>query len=195
MSNYAPINQQLSYTNSAPYSSSLLQKDVYKSQQNNINFSIESREEYTPHNTTNLANTVLRGIVEDNETSRLFFSQENINRIQKKIKVTVYERSQGKFKLEEDQDESDLVIVMRAVYLENCKNLLNQTVRQVKLLNDSTVKYLLPDLLTNIKQYYGYIRDISQPLTPMMRPMGTTNAGRRTLPSYTTLWKSYDKQG
>lgn len=195
MANYAPINQQLSYTNAAPYSSSLLQKDVYKSQQNNINFSMESREEYTPHNTTNLANTVLRGIVEDNEISRLFFSQENINRIQKKIKVVVYERSQGKFKLEEDQDESDLVVVMRAVYLDNCKNLSNQTVRQVKILNDSTVNYLLPDLLTNIKQYYGYIRDISQPLTPLMRPMGTTNAGRRTLPSYTTLWKSYDKQG
>jgi hypothetical protein len=195
MANYAPINQQLSYINAAPYSSSLLQKDVYKSQQNNINFSLDSREEYTTHNTTNLANTVLRGIVEDNEISRLFFSQENINRIQKKIKVAVYERSQGKFKLEEDQDESDLVIVMRAVYLENCKNLLNHTVRQVKLLNDSTVKYLLPDLLTNIKQYYGYIKDISQPLTPLMRPMGTTNAGRRTLPSYTTLWKSYDKQG
>jgi hypothetical protein len=194
MTNYAPINQQLSYTSAAPYSSSLQQKDVYRSQQNNINFSIEAREEHTPHNTTNLANTVLRGIVEDNEISRLYFSQENINRIQKKIKVAVYERSQGKFKLEEDQDESDLVVVMRAVYLDNCKNLTNQTVRQVKLLNDSTVNYLLPDLLTNIKQYYGYIKDISQPLTPMMRPMGTTNAGRRTLPSYTTLWKSYDKQ-
>ena len=57
--NFAPVNQQLSYTNSAPYSSVLMQKDVYKSQQNNINFSMESREEYTPYNTTNLANIVL----------------------------------------------------------------------------------------------------------------------------------------
>ena len=150
---------------------------------------MESREEYSPHNTTNLANTVLRGIVEDNELSRLFLSQENIDRIQKKLKVVVYERSQGKFKLEENQDESDLIVVMRYIYLDHCKNLPSQIVRQVKLLNDKTVEYIIPDLLTNIKQYYGYIRDISQPITPIMRPMGTTNAGRRTLPSYTTLWK------
>jgi hypothetical protein len=192
MSNFAPINAQLSYTNAAPYSSPLTPNQVYRSnkhQHGNINFSMESREEYTPYNTTNLANTVLRGIVEDNELSRLFFSEENINRIQKKLKVVIYERSQGKFKLEEDQDESDLVVVMRYIYLDFCKNLPSHIVRQVKLLNDKTVDYIVPDLLTNIKQYYGYIRDISQPITPIMRPMGTTNAGRRTLPSPTSLWK------
>ena len=192
MANFAPINAQLSYANSAPYSSPLTPNQVYRTnkvQHGNINFSMESREEYTPYNTSNLANTVLRGIVEDNELSRLFFSEENIKRIQKKLKVTVYERSQGKFKLEEDQDESDLVVVMRYIYLDFCKNLPVQIIRQVKLLNDKTVEYIVPDLLTNIKQYYGYIRDISQPITPIMRPMGTTNAGRRTLPSYTTLWK------
>jgi hypothetical protein len=190
--NFAPLNAQLSYTNSAPFSSQITPNQVYRSdKQNNgnINFSMESREEYSPHNTTNLANTVLRGIVEDNELSRLFLSEENINRIQKKLKVVVYERSQGKFKLEEDQDESDLIVVMRYIYLDHCKNLPTQIVRQVKLLNDKVVDYIVPDLLTNIKQYYGYIRDISQPITPIMRPMGTTNAGRRTLPSYTTLWK------
>jgi hypothetical protein len=190
--NFAPINSKLSYTNSAPYSSQITPSQVYRSdKQNNgnINFSMESREEYSPHNTTNIANTVLRGIVEDNELSRLFLSQENIDRIQKKLKVVVYERSQGKFKLEENQDESDLIVVMRYIYLDHCKNLPTQLVRQVKLLNDKTVEYIIPDLLTNIKQYYGYIRDISQPITPIMRPMGTTNAGRRTLPSYTTLWK------
>jgi hypothetical protein len=190
--NFAPINAQLSYTNSAPYSSQITPSQLYRSdKQNNgnINFSMESREEYTPYNTSNLANTVLRGIIEDNELSRMFFEEENMNRIQKKLKVVVYERSHGKFKLEEDQDMSDLIVVMRYIYLEHCKNLPTQIVRQIKLLNDKVVEYIVPDLLTNIKQYYGYIRDISQPITPIMRPMGTTNAGRRTLPSYTTLWK------
>ena len=190
--NFAPLNAQLSYTNSAPYSSQITPNQVYRSdkqQVGNINFSMESREEYSPHNTTNMANVVLRGIVEDNELSRMFLSQENINRIQKKLKVVVYERSQGKFKLEEDQDESDLIVVMRYIYLDHCKNLPTQIIRQVKLLNDKVIEYIIPDLITNIKQYYGYIRDISQPITPIMRPMGTTNAGRRTLPSYTTLWK------
>ena len=192
MANFAPINAQLSYANSAPYSSPLTPNQVYRTnkvQHGNINFSMESREEYTPYNTSNLANTVLRGIVEDNELSRLFFSEENIKRIQKKLKVTVYERSQGKFKLEEDQDESDLIVVMRAVYFDNCRNLEHNPIRQVKQLNDKVVEYIVPDMLTNIRQYYGYIRDISSPITPPMRPIGTTSAGRRLIPSYTTMWK------
>lgn len=190
MSNFAPINQQLVYPSSHSFTNSFLNtKDVYKGNNATINFGMESREEYTPYNTTNLANTVLRGTMEDNEVSRLFFSEENIKRIQKKIKVEVYERSQGKFKLVEDQDESDLIVIMRYIYLDYGKNLPNEIVRQVKILNDKTVNYLLPDILTNIKQYYGYIRDISTPITPLIRPMSTNTNGRRALPSYTTLWK------
>ena len=189
MSNFAQINQKLIYGPKNPDSfvnSFLPNKDVYRGSQN-INFSLESREEYGLNNTTNMAKDVLKGILEDNEVSRLFFSQENIQRIQKKIKIAVYERSQGKFKLEEDQDESDLIVVMRAVYFDNCKNLGEHLVRQVKFLNDKTVEYILPDLITNIKQYYGYIKEISQPITPMIRPMNTNIS--RSLPSYTTLWK------
>ena len=192
MANFAPINSQLNYQNSAPYSSSLMPGQVYRqspAQPNQINFSMESREEYTPYNTTNLANTVLRQMIEDNEISRLYFSTENIRRVQKKIKAEVYNQSNGKFKLDEDQDESDLIVVMRYIYLEHCKNLPGHEIKQVKILNDKVVKYVLPDIITNIKQYYGYIKDISTPITPVMRPMATTSAGRRTLPSIATLWR------
>ena len=78
---------------------------------------------------------------------------------------------------------------MRYIYLDFGKNLPKEIVRQVKILNEKTINYLLPDILTNIKQYYGYIRDISTPITPLMRPMSTNTNGRRALPSYTTLWK------
>jgi hypothetical protein len=190
MSNFAPINQELTYSSVNPSTNSFLNtKDVYRGNNATINFGMESREEYTPFNTTNLANIVLRGTMEDNEVSRLFFSEENIKRIQKKLKVEVFERSGGKFKLVEDQDESDLIVVMRYIYLDYGKNLPNEIVRQVKILNDKTINYMLPDILTNIKQYYGYIRDISNPITPLIRPMSTNANGRRALPSYTTLWK------
>ncbi len=190
MSNFAPINQELSYPAPNSFTNSFLNtKDVYRGNNATVKFGMESREEYTPYNTTNLANVVLRGTMEDNDVSRLFFSGENIKRIQKKIKVAVYERSQGKFKLDEDQDESDLIVVMRYIYLDYGKNLQKEIIRQVKILNDMTVNYIIPDLITNIKQYYGYIKDISNPITPMMRPMNTNSNGRRALPSYTTMWK------
>ena len=69
------------------------------------------------------------------------------------------------------------------------KNLQNEVIRQVKVLNELTVNYIIPDVITNIKQYYGYIKDISNPITPMIRPMSTNTNGRRALPSYTTMWK------
>ena len=43
-------------------------------------------------------------------------------------------------------------------------------------------------MMTNIKQYYGYINDISKPITPPLRPMATTAAGRRILPSFTKFY-------
>ena len=109
--------------------------------------------------------------------------------IQKKIKEEVEQRTKSQYQLDEDQDESDLTIAMRAVYLDKCKNLVGKAVHQVKLLNQQTVDYIVPDLISNIKQYFGYIKNINQPLQPMMRPMNVNNAGRKLLPSITTLWR------
>ena len=196
--NFSPINQKLSYENSSPinYSSSLLKSDVLTGNNlkqlygtNNINLSIETKQEFAPINKSNLATTALKGMIETNSINKIFFSAENIVRLQKKIKLAIYERSGRKFKLEEDQDESDLIVVMRAVYFDNCRNLEHNPIRQVKQLNDKVVEYIVPDMLTNIRQCYGYIRDISSPITPPMRPIGTTSAGRRLIPSYTTMWK------
>ena len=196
--NYSPINQQLTYANSAPIpaSSTLLREDVYRARNlkgsydvNNLNLSYDARQEFSPFNNENIASTALKGMIEKNPVNKLFFSSENMQRIQKKITVAVYEKSNGKFKLEEDQDESDLIVVMRTVYFDHCKNLPDNPVRQVKKLNQQVVDYLIPDLLTNIRQYYGYIRDISTPITPPMRPISTSSSGRRILPSYTNLWK------
>lgn len=196
--NYSPINQQLTYGNSAPIpaSSSLMKEDVYRARNlkgeydvNSLNLSYDAKQEYSPYNNENLVSTALKGMIEPNTINRLFFSSENIQRIQKKIKISIYEKSDGKFKLDEDQDEFDLLIVMRTVYFDRCKNLPDNPVRQVKKLNQQVVDYLVPDMLTNIRQYYGYIKDISSPITPPMRPISTSSSGRRILPSYTNLFK------
>jgi hypothetical protein len=135
------------------------------------------------------ARYLTKSLFEKNHITTVFFSNENIKRIQKKIREAVFIKTKGQYILEEDQDESDLLIAMRAVYLEKCKNLPNETVRQVKLLNNQTVDYILPDMITNIKQYFGYIKDINQPLTPMLRPMNVNNSGRKLLPSLTSVWR------
>lgn len=126
--------------------------------------------------------------MQNTPVSILFFSDENINRLQKKIRTSVYNLSNGKFKLDVEQDQQDLILVMRAVYLDYGKNLDSHVVAQVKLLNQKLLETIMPDIMTNVKQAYGYLQDISQPLKPIVRPLNVSNAGRKTLPSMTTVW-------
>jgi hypothetical protein len=141
------------------------------------------------NNYGNMAKTALKGIHTESDLSRMFFSDKNIKRLQKKIKKAVFERTDGQFLLEDNQEQRDLFIAMRAVYMEHSRFLENQIVRQIKRLNLKVVDEIVPGIITNIKQYYGYLKEINKPLDPIMRPMNTNNAGRRTLPSVSSVWK------
>lgn len=117
-----------------------------------------------------------------------FFSESNIKRIQKMIKNEISIRSKGKIILKDDQSVDDLLIVMRTAYLEHGRFIQKNIVHQVKILNKQLIQDIVPSILTEIKQYYGYLRDINGPLNPIDRPMNVSNAGRRTLPSLTSIW-------
>ena len=123
-----------------------------------------------------------------NNANQLFFSDKNIERIQKKLKVEVFNRTKGKYILDADQDKTKLALIMRNIYLEYALNQPKNLVRQTKKLNKLTVDAVVPGIITNIKQYYGYIKDINQPLKPMNRPVNMNSAGRNSLPSFTTTW-------
>jgi len=140
-------------------------------------------------NYTNMASTALKGTGGgEDQISTLFFSDSNILRIQKLIKREVYYRTSGKFVLEADQDNNDIFILMRAVYLENARFLNNVSiVRQVKRLNKKVIDEAIPGIITNIKQEYGYQLEINKPLTMIPRPINAGNAGRRTLPAISTV--------
>lgn len=145
----------------------------------------------------NYTRTAMRGITyglndtkyaNNDNVTLLFFSKENIDRIQKLLRKEILKRSYGKFKLTGDQREEDVLVAMRAVYLGNAKFLNYQPVRQVKLLNKLVVDFVAPGMLTNIKQAYSYIDEINKPIQPMTRPLNVNNAGRKLLPSLTSVW-------
>lgn len=187
---YANFNPTLTYNRMIPNESS--SKSNIKSYerefdkyQNDIDMYVSGDSYYCDGN----SKLTIGGMqIEPTPVSKLFFSPENIARIQKKIKQRVYNDSDGKFKLETDQDEMDLLTVMRYIFLDYAKNLNKHIVRQVKMLNEKTVNYIMPDLMANVKQYYGYLKEINTPLKPIVRPMNVNRAGRKTLPSITTTW-------
>lgn len=123
-------------------------------------------------------------INDNSELSKVFFSKENIKRIQKLIRKEVFRKTNGQFKLDVDQDEKSLVVAMQNIYLENAQFLPDQPVRQTKRLNRKVIEETVPRMITEIKQGYGYLQEINKPLQPIPRPISVSNAGRRQLPSF-----------
>lgn len=119
---------------------------------------------------------------------QVFFSRNNVNRVQKQIKRALEAQLKYEFAIEEEQDETDLLVAMRAVYMQFGRYRNEKIIHQVKQLNKLLLDYIIPDMVTMIKQEYGYIKEINEPLKPIARPVNVSNAGRRTLPSLTTIW-------
>lgn len=134
-------------------------------------------------NYVNMAPTALKGIQSESELSKLFFSDENFKRLQRMIKKEVFIRTKGEFRLDIDQEQRDLFIVMRAVYMEHARFLPNFITKQCKRLNEKVITSIIPEILTSVRQEYGYLKEINKPLTPIPRPISMGNKGRRTLPS------------
>ena len=60
------------------------------------------------------------------------------------------------------QSEDELMIVMRSIYLQFSKNVNTHIDKQVYELNKKVLKYCIKNVHDNIKQYKGYIRDITK---------------------------------
>jgi len=144
----------------------------------------------TSHNSRdiNMVSKLVR--CESSDLMNEFFSDSNMKRLQKTIKTEIYKRSDGRFKISVDQDKQDLILAMEGIYAEHGRNLPTGIVRQTKFLNKTLIDDIVPGILIAIKQYYGYIKDISTPVQPIARPMNVNNAGRQELPSITTLWQT-----
>jgi hypothetical protein len=161
-------------------SNSITTEDIYRTP---FLFLQDHRKNYK-----NMSQEALPGIQSQSELSKLFFSDENFKRIQKGIKAEVYKRTNGTFRLDVDQEQRDLFILMRAVYMQNARFLPGEIVRQVKRLNQKVITDSVPDIITGIKQEYGYLKEINKPLDPIPRPINVNNRGRRTLPCVCTTF-------
>ena len=115
----------------------------------------------------NLRSELIKNVVliSDCEQSKLednFFSDENIELINKQLILTIYNKSNKKYKICSQKKES-LIIVMRYVFLEYARHLPYDTVRQIQELNCRVVGEILPSVMTNIEQTIDYLDEISNP--------------------------------
>jgi hypothetical protein len=117
--------------------------------------------------------------------SQIFYSDENIELINKQIVLTVYKKTDGKMKIP-FQSKDDLKVVMRWVYINYARNLPFKIKEQIKDLNTHVTCQVVPNLITASQQYLDYLRDIEKPREPLPPPV---NASRdRTLPSISEIY-------
>jgi hypothetical protein len=184
--NYSFINN---YTNKDFNKKSLLYGNSEEPQPNLKNYYGTSYEQTKNNWATegSIQKSMLKSIFTPTPLGEIFFSQENISRLQKQIKKELFIRSNGKYKLEIDQNESDLLVVMRAVYISDGLNSPYKIIHQVKELNHKTIERIIPDMLSMIKQDQQYLYDIEHPINPIPLPVNVSRAGRLSLPSVTSV--------
>ena len=97
--NYSYLNPKTCYVDSAPGSELILKIDLFTgSSLKNIyanpsmNLSITSRQEYNTLPGGETGDKILGNLLGSNDITKLFFSKDNIKRLQKKIKVEIYDQ-------------------------------------------------------------------------------------------------------
>jgi len=132
----------------------------------------------------NYASKVLNGIQEVSLFSLLFFSQENVQELQRLIRYNVYVNTDKKYIIGK-QSETELVIIMRGIYLQYSSIPSNKSefTKEIKKLNSMVVTTVLPDLISNIEQYKGYLKDNGQVAKPIERAENPSIKGENVLRS------------
>ena len=131
--------------------------------------------------------TILYGTQVRTPLSDTFFSNSNMNRLQEQLIYRVYVSSGGKYKIGK-QSNTELQVIMRAMYLQYAKNLPYDIGKQINELNRHVVEFCLPKVISEIKQYLFYINDIQRLPAQIPHPINVSSAGTRTLKSVTTTF-------
>lgn len=124
-------------------------------------------------------NTIKHTITETT-LSKSFFSKQNIDKIQNEIIRTVYQKSEGQYKIGRQSDHQ-LLIIMRSIYLQNSKNLECNIQNQIDVLNYKVLDYCVNNIKTEILQYLGYLKDIKKPIKYTNRPTNVSSKGNNIL--------------
>jgi hypothetical protein len=111
-----------------------------------------------------------------------FFSQKNISQIQYLIKTQI--KLKSGITIQTDQNVEDLLDKMCETYRDYSMNFPTHIQEQINKLNKILIDAIVPGAITNIKQYLHYIKDITQPVKTMDRPLNVSS--KRQLPPQTT---------
>jgi hypothetical protein len=119
---------------------------------------------------TSSYNDAMIGNWADTPLSIAFFSQENQQILQNGIRAGVYKMS-GNKSIISQQSNSNLKIIMRAIFLEHSKNNYTNIRNQIEVLNQHVLKYSISRIYGESQGYLKYLQDASTLVVPLSNPI------------------------
>jgi hypothetical protein len=111
-----------------------------------------------------------------NRVNVKFFSQRNVDFIQRQLQVIVHKQSKQSI---DRQDEQALRIIMRATYLEYSINADTDVNGQVADLDSRVLRVVVKQVLNGMAMRKTYLTDISTLPRPLARGLTTSIVGSR----------------
>ena len=90
--------------------------------------------------------------------SDCFYSEENIEIINKQLILAVFNKTNSKYKICNQKIEN-ILIIMTFIWENYSRNLDYDITNQIRKLNRMVVNEMLPKVLTNLEQQYEYIEN------------------------------------
>jgi len=138
-------------------------------------------------NKDNFKYEALQHIQTPSRLSLLFFSKFNIEKIQNDLRYQVWLQSGKKYVIER-QSPIELEVVMRSIFLQFSLNQDKDFEKQINYLNKLVLSYCVPNILTEVEQYLGYLDNVQKLPNPLPLPENLSSAGTKTLRSVTTTF-------
>lgn len=118
--------------------------------------------------------SIISNIVVPNAVSRTYFSNDNVERLQRQIIQEVFRVSQKKIG---KQSYNELQIIMKSIYLQYGRNLPTEIEEQVTTLNKYVLDECVRIIVPNVLQYNKYLEDITSPIPIMPLAQNVSNKG------------------
>ena len=115
----------------------------------------------------------LNGNITTSQLSTAYFSKENIRIIQNGLRAGVHSLSKGSYIIS-PQNEDNLKVIMRSIFLQNSANLPTNIKEQIYELNNLVLEYCIPKVYGEAQGYLTYLHDVSNLAIPMKRPESST---------------------
>lgn len=116
--------------------------------------------------------------IQENNVNTLFFSQQNVDALQHGIRYTIYKKTG---EIISNQNDRELQVIMRSIYLQYSKNLEFDVLEQIRDLNKKILDMIIPKIIIEMSQYRVYLKDASQLPTPIDRGENTSTTGTKFL--------------